>query len=508
MTGLFFGIDGLTLVAILLNCGADALGQDMPPQQRSFTASADSTAWKARPIAKVGELAPGGGVFKNIGDVYSLKSGTLLFWGQYGKGKDWALYSCKKGKTNLEFKAFEAFTAPDGIVKEFAYHDFDVRHGYPGLNKASEDFLYLCTGKGGLGVYSHLYSFDGDELKKVIGEGDKITVSGNSEVVVSGVRLERVTNDNQAVIFFVSEKPKVRGWILHSRKGLKPLFNLGDEVPGRSDIKITDFYGPPVYEWLAKENNLFIFNDTLLVKLFVNHARFKEVIIRITANKTEILDSSAALGIGSQLRIISAATGNNLVIRSDKLYHYKNNNSIIILEPNQTFTVDKKGNLTIVKAKPVYLINSAVFLGPEKDGILLGIKRNDQNFEQGLCYFSDGKLAIIENIRPQPNNILYPYLVDVRPAHNNQCAFVDHAFKDDKGIFYSVTPLVIMKNLNVKQGGLYFDGVSKTLNQAPVLITEGEDYFDYSNIIAQPNANRLIVWRSFLRNLDLFELVK
>lgn len=506
MTGAFLGN---TPITILLICSANALGQGM--QEGSLSAYADSTAWKANLIAEVAKSipVPGGVVFEDIGDAYPLKSGILLFWGQYGRGKDWGLYSYKNGRTSLEFKAFEAFTTPDGVAKEFAYHDFKTRHGYPGLNKASEDFLYLYTGKGGLGVNSHLYSFDGYELKKVIGEGDKITVSGDRDVVVSGVRLERITNDNQAVIFFVSEKPKVRGWILHSKKGLKPLFNLGDEVPGRNDIKITDFYGPPVYEWLAKENNLFIFRDTLLAKLSVSHARFREIIVRITPNKTQVLDSSAALGIGSQLKIINAASGDNLVIRSDRLYQYKNGINTTIIEPNQTFTVDKKGDMTLVKGRPVYLVNSAVFLGNGKENLLLGIKRNDQNFEQCLCFFGNGKLTIVENIRPQLNGIVSPYPVVLRPSPDNQGAFVDYVFKDDKGIFFSIAPLVYTKKVKVEKGGMFFDGVTKTLTQASVLINDGDTFFDHSDIIAQPDANRLIVWRRvFLGNRALFELVK
>lgn len=474
-----------------------------------FAQTTDKTGapWKTRLIARVGDAAPGGGTLESIGDVVVLRSGTVLFWGQFGPRdrKDWALYGYRDGNVALAFKAFEDIVTPDGLTNQFSYHSYAARNGYPPLNKASEHFLYLWSGMGGLGVNSRIYGYDGEKLTKILGEGDRLTIAGGREIVVGGVRLERITNDQRAIIHFVSEKPKVRGWVLHGPDGFTPLFNLGDDVPGMPGMTITGFHDAPVYEFLARDVNLFVFGDTLIARLNTDSRDVSTGIFRITPGGTEVLDS-AKVGAFPTAWIVTAASANNMVLRSDDLYQYRNGKRIVILERSKTLS-GKKGNPEIVRGRQAYAINNAVFLGRNYDEVVFAIKRND-NFVHDLYYFSNGTLTGIREILPQ-QDILRPYLLEVRQAPDRSAAYLDHVWRDNTGKVMLASPVVMTRNVTFEKGGVIFDPATRSLTTPSSLQTEGEGYFDASCIIAQTADSRLIAWNGdTLGRSALYELYR
>ena len=95
-----------------------------PEQIISPSTGMSDSIWKVKPIAQLGDPAPGtDGNFEEFNKFHYLESGALVFWARYGKKKlkDWAFYSYKNGNLRIVFKSEEKFNEPDGIPKEFDY---------------------------------------------------------------------------------------------------------------------------------------------------------------------------------------------------------------------------------------------------------------------------------------------------------------------------------------------------------------------------------------------------
>ena len=210
----------------------------IPEQIINSSTSMSDSIWKVKPIAKLGDPALGtDGNFEEFNRFHYLESGAFVFWARYGKKKlkDWAFYSYKNGNLRIVFKSEEKFSEPDGIPKEFDYavsYALELKEPQKGP-EASSKLFYLSGGQHFFGSSTYIYSWDGEKLTRVIGEGDKISLPGNREVIIKTVSLVNITNDNQAMIIFNGEKPdNIRGVLLHNGSSLKPIFIDGEELPG------------------------------------------------------------------------------------------------------------------------------------------------------------------------------------------------------------------------------------------------------------------------------------
>ncbi len=457
--------------------------------------------WKVTPIVKLGDPAPGtGGTFLDFGPCYYLENGTLVFGARYGnkKVKDWALYSCKNGSVSLVFKIMEKYSEPDGIQKEFE----SVGSSTP---EARPKIFYIAGRTNHIEGRppSNIYGWDGDKLSKVLCEGDKISLPGNREVIIDNAKFEYVANNGEAVISFIGQKPgKIRGWLLHDGKTLRPLFIAGDELPGLPGVKVNDL----------DTKTLYIFNDTILTNLYVYGAPYNKAVLRFSKNKTEILDSSSSAGRIYDLSILNAAGSDNFILRkSETILQYNKGNRNIILKSFKELPDRTGGNN--------YEVNGSAFVGTQNEGILFSISLTTVGVNSygglgiagrlpGLFFYKDDKLSHIP-------------VTETDTANNKSNKLPGfQLFKPDPYVIRTVPRVngVIIDNISIpKKEGIPFlptryldaSGIVPAVVNIPFLRTEGIYKFFLPDIIAWPAENKIIAKSSLVgTTAGFYELTK
>lgn len=432
------------------------------------------TVWKATTIAKLNDPAPGGGNFEEFGDHYYLESGAFIFWARFGrnKAKDWALYSYNNGNTISVFRAFEKTSEPDGVLKTFQYFN-----AYFNPNGASKYLFYTTVSTKPLG-WNYIYGWDGRQLIKIIGEGDRITLPGNREVVVDATRLEAILDNQEALFFFKSDKPdKISGWLLHDGKTLKPLFVNGDMLPGLPGVKIKTLASD-----LSYNKKVYISGDTILANLLVDDAPFSQAIFRITGNKTELIESSGKWNPAVMLHVRGS---DHFLFRTKESFIHKNGNRVSLTEI--------KKQLPNNNQYAEHDITGFEFAGTGQESFLFTVAGNWPR----ILLYDDNKISVmVEGLKSSPSDMFKGIPFKLRTIPGVQ------------GVFFN--------NTTIKKGeewsrSKYFDISTNEVRliDAPELKTNGTDRFDLSDIIAVKNENRLIVMCTpFLGVTGFYEFTK
>ncbi len=331
------------------------------------------TNWKVKPLVRLNDPAPGtGGTFLELGESFFIETGVLVFWARFGEDrKDWAVYSLKDGQVKLVFKAYTELTDPDGVKKELVYKSRGFTPPLTTSLFSGAKMLYVTLGPN-FANQSYVYGWDGEKLIRVIGKDDKLSLPGGREIVLDHAAVSYITNDGQALIYFQTAKPdKTKGWLLHNGVSISPLFVSGDELPGMPGIKIKTLMSSPD-----------IYNDTILAKLEVNDAPYKEALFRITKNVSEKIlaegDPHPAFPDKTvvDIRGFSSSGPDHLVIDA-------NSNKRIPITASSTWLSYSKGNWkTIIsssddlqppKGFAGYKIASPLFINPGQDYVILPV---------------------------------------------------------------------------------------------------------------------------------------
>jgi len=474
----------------------------------NHSTSMTDTTWKVKPIVKLGDPAPGtGGTFLEFRTCHYMENGTLVFGARYGnkKSKDWAYYTYKNGNVKLLYNTLEKYSEPDGIQKEFGsvgwYFDPQLSSDYMSFTPEASAKLFYIRGQTKIAeAPSYIYGWDGEKLSKVLCEGDKISLTGNRDVIIDDARFEYIANNGEAVIWFKGQKPdKISGWLLHDGKTLRPLFITGDELPGLPGVKVGEL----------DEMSVYIFNDTILTTLSVSGAPYKLAVVRLTKNKTEILDSSSKINRG--VSILNAAGSDNIIIQNGEtiLHYYKGNRNIIVTDFKELKEqVDVKGAAG-------YEVNGSAFIGTQNEGILFSISlyavmlnryggRVITDRLPGLFFYKDDKLTSLP--------VYKTYSADnkSKKLSGGQTTFIPIPYylrtvPNINGVFLYNLPFP--KEDTLFNSTRYLDqaDIVPALVKPPDLNTEGLIKFSLSDIIAWPEENKIIAKTDYIEKISNFK---
>jgi len=442
------------------------------------------TIWNVKPIVKLNDPAPEtGGSFLEFGKHYYLKSGVLVFWAKYGEDKkDWALYSLKDEKIRLVFRGNTDFTEPDGVKKKFSEDPPEFSFTTTRFI-AKDNILYISFQKGLFDVIN--YGWDGEKFYKILGEGDKITVADYGELLINNSIFIPLVNKPGMKVLFGTQKPdKKEGSLLFDGKDFKKLFIEGEELPRTGGFRFKQILEGPHF-----------FGDTMLVRLTVDNAPYKEAIFIITDKITEKI-----IAVGdphpafpdkkvADIREFYASGPFNLIIHTtadNKVPVYVDGCWLSYNHGKWKTIIESIKDFQLPKAYSGYKISQPLFINKNQDYVLLpasiastqyinstsGVSVNTSFSPYAVFMFDGNELTplVKEVLKITTSSNIPPY---VKPVPGMKGAIVKLSFLNEPKYFD-------------------YDLADPKLVPVPELKTDGNEKFLLSSIIAQRDGNRLI----------------
>jgi hypothetical protein len=292
------------LVAVALLTSSTAAAQAAATEQQAEARE----QWTLSPLVKLGSDAPGGGRFEEIGAVSWSLGRVLVFWARVGAER-WGIYSWKSGAP-LRLVAPEGKESrspnAEGIVEPLA-----IRRRL-GLRRPTRilpggKLHYIVTTPGLVGTRSDVYGWDGERLRKVLTEGDRIEVFGGS-YTLRAADVEFTAPDGRAVVRFETDKPRqLQGYGWHDGDRLVTLVVLGESLPGAPTLRAAP-EGRALRQSLFDAGRVVFAAGALFVDVEVLGAPYKYALFRLTPDRAEkILAVGDVLPVAPALKVIGVS---------------------------------------------------------------------------------------------------------------------------------------------------------------------------------------------------------
>lgn len=180
--------------------------------------------WELKPLAIEGAPAPGGGKFHFSPYVYLeypfwVESGITAFWASPDpKAKNFTLYSIKNNKVTKILSEGDPLpvVGTDTAKVRRSYRFPPMQPVVPG-----KALLYINASESSLTAKSAVYTWDGEQLRLLLGNESKLEIDGVTYTVYRA-SASHLTPDGRVVINCESNKPWVAFSLIHDGVNLTP----------------------------------------------------------------------------------------------------------------------------------------------------------------------------------------------------------------------------------------------------------------------------------------------
>ena len=159
---------------------------------------------------------------RNVGRVYFLGPGRVVFEGRLTKGGKWALFGAVGGVTRRLGEIDRDFVLPDGSKRRLeCCRDGSVGGGLVGLS---------ARAFGGLANF--VMATDGESWRRVVGERDTLRIGDSPAILANAINLVSVGDDGSLVVSVSFKQPKAHGILRLGGDSAERLLFSGDSLPG------------------------------------------------------------------------------------------------------------------------------------------------------------------------------------------------------------------------------------------------------------------------------------